>query len=254
MGIVNSNIEYPRVILNSVPKSGTHLMKQIIEGIPGMLSYPNKFYEGHSTDRDLHYRELQLVPKGLLVTGHVYYSTLWSDMLREMQFKHIFLNRDLRDIVVSYTYFITDNFPSHPLHAYMLSLPSRKEQYLALIQGVFNLQYPSIATWYSQFIGWTREENSLQVHFEQLVGSHRSRRQTMERILLFLWDKNHLPLPKNKILEAMERNINPQGSYTFRRGRIGDWRFEFDEEVKTCFKEVAGHLLLVTGYEADYNW
>ena len=99
MGIVNSNIEYPRVILNSVPKSGTHLMKQIIEGIPGMLSYPNKFYEGHSTDRDLHYRELQLVPKGHLVTGHVYYSTLWSDMLREMQFKHIFLNRD-REILL----------------------------------------------------------------------------------------------------------------------------------------------------------
>ncbi|MBW4082620.1 sulfotransferase domain-containing protein [Paenibacillus sp. S150] len=253
METVNSAADYPRAFLNSVPKSGTHLMKQILEGIPGMSLNPNEFYEGYPDDRDLHYSRLQLVPKGQFVTGHVYYSSLWSGMLKELQLKPVFLNRDLRDIVVSYTYFITGKYPYHPLRAYMLALPSRKEQYLALIKGVPDLQYPSISEWYEQFTGWTREADCLQVTFEQLVKNSKSLRRTMERILDFLWENRPLPLPKAKMLDAMERNINPRKSYTFRSGKTGDWRSEFDEEVKACFQKTAGHLLFAEGDAADYN-
>lgn len=251
---VNSKMHYPALFLNSVPKSGTHLMKQIIQGIPEMALNPNEFYEGYREDYDVHYGKLQKVQPGEFVTGHVYYSSQWSDMLKELKFKHIFLKRDLRDIVVSYTYFITGKYPYHPLRTYMLALPSRREQFLALIQGVPEHSYPSIADWYVPFAGWDEDDSSLQITFEELVVSPASRRQTMERVLNFLWSNRPLFLGSNVILDGMERNINPENAYTFRTGKSGNWRSEFDEEVKSCFKQVAGDLLIEAGYEADYDW
>lgn len=171
-----------------------------------------------------------------------------------LKIKPLFLNRDLRDIVISYTYFITDKYPNHPLRPYLLSLPDRNQQFLALIQGIPELHYPSIAAWYGQFAGWSGEADCLQIAFEHLVDSHSSRRRTMEQLIRYLWADKPLPLPMHTILDAMEQNINPKASYTFRTGTTGNWRTEFNEEVKTCFKEVAGHLLFPAGYETDYNW
>ncbi|MEK3905366.1 sulfotransferase domain-containing protein [Paenibacillus sp. FSL R7-0179] len=254
MNTFDPSVEYPIVFLNSVPKSGTHLMKQILEGIPGMSQNPHEFYEGYPEDSGLHYQRLQLVRSGHFTAGHVYYSPRWSGMLRELKIKPLFLNRDLRDVVISYTYFITDKYPNHPLRPYLLSLPDRNQQFLALIQGIPELQYPSIAAWYRQFAGWSGEADCLQIAFEHLVDSHSSRRRTMEQLIHYLWADKPLPLPLDTILNAMEQNINPKASYTFRTGTTGNWRTEFNEEVKTCFKEVAGHLLFPMGYETDYNW
>lgn len=254
MSTINPLSEYPIVFLNSVPKSGTHLMKQILEGIPGMAQNPDEFYEGLQEDLSLDYQRLRLIRQGYFTAGHVYYSSRWSAMLQRLQIKPIFLDRDLRDIVISYTYFITGKYPYHPLRPYLLSLPDRHQQFLAIIRGVPELEYPSIAAWYGRFAGWRREPDCLQVAFEHLVDSLDSRRRTMEQLIDYLWAGTSLPVPKEIMLGAMEQNINPQASYTFRSGTTGNWRTEFSEEVKTCFKEVAGHLLFPMGYETDYNW
>lgn len=52
----------------------------------------------------------------------------------------------------------------------------------------------------------------------------------------------------------MKRNVNPEKSPTYRKGQSGNWRQEFDEEVKERFKAVAGDLLIELGYEKDLNW
>lgn len=45
--------------MNSVPKSGTHLLKNILKGMPGVSHDPkNEFYEGHSYQLKNHYYKL----------------------------------------------------------------------------------------------------------------------------------------------------------------------------------------------------
>ncbi|MGH2703243.1 MAG: sulfotransferase domain-containing protein, partial [Actinomycetota bacterium] len=45
-----------------------------------------------------------------------------------------------------------------------------------------------------------------------------------------------------------------QGTATFRRGQIGDWRNHFNEDHKEAFKKMAGDTLIRLGYEHDLNW
>ena len=39
-----------------------------------------------------------------------------------------------------------------------------------------------------------------------------------------------------------------------RKGIVGDWRNYFDEDVVAAFKERFGDVLILTGYENDYDW
>jgi sulfotransferase 6B1 len=44
------------------------------------------------------------------------------------------------------------------------------------------------------------------------------------------------------------------GTYSFREGKIGEWKHYFNDQHKTAFKKIAGQLLIDLGYENDFNW
>lgn len=248
----------PPLLLNSVPKSGTHLMKQILLGIPGVAHHPrNEFYEGLRKDDKENYTRLSLIKPNEFAAGHVYYSPEWAGMLQQLGMKHIFVIRDLRDVVVSYVYFIVYKYPYHPLVDYLRhDLKTPKERYLTLINGIKtdNIQYPSIAEWFDSFIGWVRAPHTLLITYEQLMESPVTRRAALSAILDYWMSDSPLPAVKEEWMRRMEQNINPSQSLTFRSGKIGDWRTEFDEEVKEAFKRVTGNRLIQLGYERDNLW
>jgi hypothetical protein len=249
-------LNMPVTFLNSVPKSGTHLLKQIMSGVPGMKQQPDEFYEGYPRDLQPHEARFSLLEKGHFVSGHVYYSPQYAAMLKRNNIKPIFLTRDLRDIVVSYTYFIVGPYPYHPLREYMLRLGSRKEQFLALIRGVRTdtIQYPDIGSWYQQFHGWSGDAGVCKLTFEQLTASKAIRREALERLLLFLSEHKMEPQPPRTVLKEMERRVVPSDSFTFRKGVSGEWKHEFDDEVKQSFKQTAGKWLIADGYEKNNDW
>ncbi|WP_410514162.1 sulfotransferase domain-containing protein [Paenibacillus sp. BR2-3] len=194
--------------------------------------------------------------QGNFVSGHVYYSPDYADMLKRNNIKHVFLTRDLRDIVVSYTYFISGPYLYHPLREHMLQLGSRKEQFLALIQGVRTetVQYPDIGSWYQQFHGWSNHEDVCRLTFEQLMTSKATRRKALERLLRFLSGNILARQSLRAVLNAMESRIDPSNSLTFRKGVSGEWKHEFDDEVKQIVKQTAGKWLIADGYEKNNDW
>ncbi|CAM3901615.1 hypothetical protein COLU111180_13420 [Cohnella lubricantis] len=245
------------VFLNSVPKSGTHLLKQIMSGIPGMQLKPYEFYEGYPQDLALHEAGFTQLKDGDFAAGHVYYSPEYAAMLKRNRIKQVFLTRDLRDIVVSYVYFIVGPYPDHPLREYLLLLDSRKEQFLALIRGVQlgKFRYPDIGTWYGQFRGWIGQDDVCWLTFERLTASEAARRQALDRLLRYALNGRLPPASQlEAALDEMERRIDPSTSLTYRKGVSGEWRHEFDDEVKAAFKQVAGPWLIVDGYEKDDQW
>lgn len=40
----------------------------------------------------------------------------------------------------------------------------------------------------------------------------------------------------------------------YRKGIVGDWRNHFDEKVTEIFKQRFGEILILSGYEKDFNW
>ena len=247
----------PSFFVNSIPKSGTHLVKQIVLGMPHIEHHhKNEFYEGRKQNIERDFYRLGLLKENEFAVGHVFYSQEWEYMLKRLEMKHIFITRDPRDVVVSFAHFIGDKLVTHPLHEYFTD-PSttQKDKLLAIINGKKTkmLEYPNIREWFGYFNGWLNSDVH-QITFEELMISEEQRNKTVTKLAEYLWEGLQPPIPISKMVKTMEANIKPSKSITFRKGTIGSWQDEFDEETKHAFKAIAGDLLIKLNYEKDNNW
>ncbi|MBN3555655.1 sulfotransferase domain-containing protein [Fictibacillus nanhaiensis] len=238
---------------NSFPKSGTHLMFQILTGIRSLTFDQNlHLYEGISAQLAEHQRELEKLKENEFLSGHIYYSTPWEKILQDLDMKQIFLYRDLRDVVVSYNYYIEKI--DAPLHQYFQQKElSKSERMLLIIRGIPEVGHQDIHDWFSEFKGWLTAPNVLSIKFEELLRSEDSLDQSVQKIVKFIMEEELENLDHTVIQRAKE-NISTQDSATFRKGTIGNWKEEFDEEISDAFKKTAGHLLIELGYEKDLLW
>lgn len=244
-----------KILVNSIPKSGTHLMLQLVEGIPGMTI----------TDNWIHpEEELAHIKEGIFGPAHLPFSPTAEEYIRKNNIKMILVTRDLRDNVVSLVHFILRNQYNHPYTPYIENgVHSHEDRIMTMIKGekVENpawggpLIIQNIRGYSYDIMKWLDYEHVCWVKFEDLVRDEKTKQETLLRIADYLWDELQvLNMTKEEIVEKMIRNVNPDKSATFRKGSIGDWRKDFTPENKRVFKEVAGDLLIRLGYEEDYNW
>ena len=97
----------PPVLANSFPKSGTHLLVQIVEGLPDRTNY-GTFLASNTSSFQLRERSPEntcgfirgFVP-GEIVRGHLYYDPAYAEELNRRRTVNYFVYRDPRDVVVS---------------------------------------------------------------------------------------------------------------------------------------------------------
>lgn len=260
---MNENMnQLPPFVMSSVPKSGTHLMHQILNGLPNITNdisnAEKKFFIDHHVEninifKDHFYRLAYLQPNEFGL-GHMFYSEQYAYMLERLKLKHIFVYRDPRDVLISLAYFIPAKWNEHPLyHNFNNERTTQKQRIMALIKGVDG-QWPSFDAWNRPFYQWMKVPHTLAISFEDLILSKKTRQAALTEIVNYLWEELPIPEPLESMIEKMENNINPSKSNTFRKGKIGAWMDEFDPEIKQIFKEEAGKLLIDSGYEKDMNW
>ncbi|MBN8207259.1 sulfotransferase domain-containing protein [Bacillus sp. NTK071] len=255
MKMLQSKPQLSAFLMTSMPKSGTHLMKQLLLGIPGVShDLKDRFYPEKTT---ILMEKLNQINSNHFGQGHLFFSKELSNSLSDASIKHIFISRDLRDVVVSFAYFIESKYPAHPLH-FFFSEPTttQKDKYMALIKGVEKdgLSYPDIATWASSYEGWLSDDHTLTVTYEDLMSSTESMDRQLIRIVTYLWEED-LPSSYHSVLiQLMKKNLDPSASPTFRNGHIGNWKEEFDDELKSAFNNVAGKWLIRNGYEKNQDW
>ncbi|UOF90560.1 glycosyltransferase [Fodinisporobacter ferrooxydans] len=265
--IAKHMIALPKILVNSVPKSGTNLLTQIIQGIPGMEQDRLDFYY-HDENYSFHenYRELLKIQSGQFAVGHIPYHSNLAVECKQRLIKQIMIYRDLRDVAVSWSHFIS-TMQQHPLYpAFQNRIKSREQRLLAIIRGTKLLPmeipngyegdtYPNIYEEFKPIYDWMHSPDICSVRYEDLMKNEISRYTTLLKIVEFLWsDLKQLQLEKHDIVRFMEQNINPERSATYRQGKIGSWREEFNQEHKEAFKRIAGNFLLELGYETDPDW
>ncbi|MGD6818501.1 sulfotransferase domain-containing protein [Metabacillus sp. 113a] len=250
----------PRIFVNSVPKSGTHLLLQIMLGIPGTRKVKGILGENANYVKEM-------VP-GEVTYGHLYYVKNTIDLLNNENIRRFFIYRDPRDVTVSMVYYALYMSETTFLHNYLKNTPGTvSDHIMTVINGIKNLdvqtaetllhghtEYPNINEFYNQFMDWSQDPNTFSVRYEELI-DQRNRHHILHNMAGFLEeDLKGLDLEKEKIAEMMNHNINPKMSPTFREGKTGGWKNHFTEEHKRRFKEVAGDLLIRLGYETDDHW
>ena len=100
--------------------------------------------------------------------------------------------------------------------------------------------------------GDRRPGRFMTVRYEELLARGR---ETVCRVLGFL-DADARPEVAGELLDRtrFDRLKKKGGSSFFRKGQTGDWKNYFREGDIRLFKEIAGDMLIRTGYETSGEW
>jgi hypothetical protein len=261
---------WPVLLSISFPKSGTHLLDQILLGFSKVAPFSlrlHSFYAEYEGESGLKHTPEQAVawldslrPRDM-ASAHLFAHPAAVDRLITPRFIPYFIFRDPRDVVVSHVFYVTDMEEHHVHHAYYASLPDFDSRLKVSILGRPDLntcpepdrrvEFPNIADRFSPYLDWLAYSEVLKIHFEDLVND---RTTTLNRIADHFLARVPLTIPRPKILDSLESSINPGKSPTFRSGKTGEWKKLFTSEHKKIFKDVAGDLLIRLGYEKDGKW
>jgi hypothetical protein len=253
---------WPVLLGISFPKSGTHLLDQILLGFSKAAPFSKRIhsfyaeYEGESGHKRTPEQALawldSLRPCDI-ASAHLFARPQAVARVTSPAFVTYFIFRDPRDVAVSHVFYVTDMEARHVHHDYYSSLPDFNSRLNVSILGRpdADVEFPDISGRFTPYLGWLEHPEVLAIHFEDLINA---RALTLTHILDHFLARAPLPAPRQLIPESLESSINPRRSPTYRSGKTGEWKKYFTEKHKELFKDVAGDLLIRLGYEKDNRW
>jgi hypothetical protein len=272
----------PVLFANSFPKSGTHLLIQVLKGftriglavdsgLPAIVTFEGD--SGRQRAEDEIVRDLQRLQPGDIGYGHVHALEGAVSYLCGEGVAAYFILRDPRDVVVSHAHYITDMKADHIHHRYYReALKNFDERLQASIEGVSSARYqvssielantpqedsspaplPDVRERFEPYIGWLDHPEVLVLRYEDFI---LDRGETSGCVFDHAIKRGFTPsLDREAAIQVLVKSIDPARSPTFRSGKIGGWRDSFTDQHKQLFKEVTGDLLMRLGYEQDYDW
>jgi hypothetical protein len=257
----NEYAAHPPVLANSFPKSGTHLLDQIAEGLPDRVNY-GAFLGSHISSFQYRLRTpentvryIQGIVPGELVRAHLHWAPLYDESLAAHNAVHYFIYRDLRDVVVSSSQYLRYMNRWHRLSPHVRALPNDEESIRLFITGLSGegaAWFPNLVERFKEYEGWISCPRAYAVKFEDLVGPNRDAR--LQEMVEFYAARSGDPLDVSATVSRIREQIAPERSHTFRSGKRGGWEASFTPGLKDEFKRVAGDLLIRLGYERDNDW
>lgn len=252
----------PAVFGNAMPKSGSHLIIQILLGLtrlgpfvdPGFPPV-NRTEDNRNLPEESILDNIRQMRPGDVRYGYIHAREPYIQALTGPGRATVFVFRDPRDMIVSHVFYATQIHKGHGMHDYYTQeLNSVEERINAQILGVDKPGYElsPIRKKYDAYLGWLEEPEVFCIRFEDLI---LKREQSLGRLLDYLEGRGFKPeVPRSSAISVLENSIAPRKSGTFRKGQPGNWREHFTDANRAIFKEVTGNLLVQLGYEQDANW
>jgi hypothetical protein len=252
----------PIVFGNAMPKSGSHLITQVLRGLmqlgpfvdPG-LPPVNRAEDNTNLPAELILAGLEAMQPGDVRYGYLPAERSYLEFLNRPEVAAVYIYRDPRDMVVSHVFYATEMHTGHGMHRYYTeTLNSTEERIAAAIRGVSQngFEMRSVNARYRAYQDWLQQPAVLAVRFEELIGD---REATLNKLLDYLAKKGFQPRePRAEAIRVLSRALDPRKSGTFRKAQPGNWREHFTEANKHLFKEQTGDLLITLGYEKSNDW
>jgi len=247
----------PPVLCNSFPKSGTHLLKQVLSVLPGTQDF-GSFIASQPTlatsklSLSVMQKKIKKIVAGELVCSHLEYNDALDAALARKNAVHYFIYRDLRDVVVSETYYLTHMNRWHRLHSSYLQLADMEARNTLCIKGGLMdeglpFDYENIGDRFRNYMGWITSNHCYPVRFEDLIGP--TQEQTVRGILEYYLQQSNKELNIEELVNASLKAIQPKKSHTFREGKSGGWKEKLTPSQLQEINRLAGYELKALGYE-----
>lgn len=253
----------PRVFGNAIPKSGSHLLIQVLLGLTRIGPFidpgfpPVNRFEGNTRlEEPERISEINQMRSGEIRYGYAPCREPYLSAITAPGRASVFIYRDPRDLLVSHVFYAKDIHTGHGMHEYYNNvLKTMEERLNVAIEGcdLPGLGLPTVYERYQNFLGWFDVENVLCLRFEDFINNQIP---TLNQLLDYIESFGvSFSVSREEALEIMSATNQPKKSGTFRKGKPGNWREHFSDENKKRFKAVAGDLLTRLGYEDDdQNW
>ncbi len=251
----------PPTLANSFPKSGTHLLDQIVEALPERRNY-GSFLESMTASyvfreraRESTLKYIRSIIPGELVRAHLFYNHEYDDALQQRRIVHFFIFRDLRDVVVSEAHYLRSMNKWHRMHPHFRNCESQEDAISLAINGLPNssgLYYPNVAERFNRFAGWLTSPTTFAVRFEDLTSEKAE--DSVRKLVQWYAERTNCDLDIEQVTGAAIDSMNPGRSHTFRKSGSGGWKLEFTPRLKQEFKDVAGKLLAKLQYVDSFDW
>lgn len=261
----------PRLLVNSVPKSGTHLVLELLRRVPHFRFYglhleTRRFLEDPTTaqnrcrqplfDHARLRKQLLAVPNGQFITAHFPHQPELCRLLDSCRFRIILVVRDPRDVCVSHAKYI-HRLKRHPLHATYARMPDDATRLMTSIKGLTPHDgvpgLLDVGTRFRRFLGWYGNPHTLVCRFEDLIGPRGGgSREAQSACVSSILDHIHRPLSMQH-RERLSASIWSPKSATFRKGQIHDWPNHFTQEHIEAFDALASDVVQRLGYPTSLS-
>lgn len=233
-----------KVLVNSIPKSGTNWLASIVcamlkepvpaHWVPGVIEEPDAW---------LRTNKLQAaIQRDGVYTTHAPWPILYDRASWDT--KVVFISRDPRDVVVSLAHWIQKRGKDHPQWN-LFGEMGHDARISALILGVGEGQhrlsfepgsYPGIAPLFRAFARWMPYGDCMKraLRYEDL---HYDIARVVHHLAIFL----EVEIDEEAVIELGSR---PNRSWTYRKGKMGQWKDEFSRKHRDLFEKVGGNAIV----------
>lgn len=232
----------PKVLVNSIPKSGTNLLQELVLLIPQMRGQITSVLHLDNGAESLVQKLTRLKP-GLCAPGHIAYAAEIELALQTQNIRHIFIVRDFRDVIYSNISYLARGHISHPHNQLFANLANLDAKIQACLTGHESLGIQAWPVLIHQYRGWLNAKDILLVRYENLVSADAKVAEAeIARIL------EYLNLGTTIDLSMLRKKMfNPKG-LTYNAPGINKWKHNFNAQQIALLNQVLGEELAFFGY------
>ena len=220
------------VLANCFPKSGTHLLMQMLSGHYEYIGNLNFYDDDNNPKGDneileqLAYGARESKGRDTFCTAHLPHKYLYKAFLLDRDVKILSLVRDLRGVAVSHANYVY-NTPDHDLHKHYRGIPEEEFRIRNSITGIAG-RFPDIGQRFLAYLPWHLDDDVFSLTYERIMAN---KEQTALHLGMYLGVPNY---------HVFLKNISTEKSITFRKGDPYSWKEEMSKENQALFEDIAG--------------